>query len=472
MFNRLRTEFFFCLYVLILTLLPVQQVHCSTGITESVRLESTQIRRLDSIEPNSVLLFNGKQGKTWQLLGDNGSMSVYSLDDSFNTIWSWSPKPPRIQIAALYNVQHVDEEQGTCLATNRLGAGAVYRFSFRQGQTVDSALLELPKPPYHIVQDIATKHNKIAFTARVTASTSDTLFAYVVDTITKEHNVWKIPVSDDIDGVGGSAIRFVDTTVIVLWQERVTGFQYRVRIVVYGIESKSILHSVVLADIGSPRFEWQRIWVDDSLKCIGIIAVATKREAPVWGLQYWKFNVESGRVDSTAEFLPEYAFLQVDDMLVTDNGKLLGVGNVRDVDQYSFVLVESSSRGILFEYDSSGTLVGFRSMQDQRPTKLNSLYRDREELLVTGQAENGSSFVARINEVPSTSIEQDNPPAHDLIRHVAWFTIGGETIDKPSDGAFVRLRQCSGGCYHSDLNLFVDNVKIGVSKGADHNASP
>lgn len=441
---------------------PTRGMSCYQDITEETRCELTTLRTLDSIAPNSVLRWVGGNDATQMLLGDNGSMSVYGLDASFNTKWSWSPSLPQLRPAELFGVRLDAQGRGTCLATQRGSAGQVYRCVFREGLTIDAAPVPLPNPAYHVVQDVTTTERGVAFTARVSTPLSDSLFAYVVDTVNQTHHTWKVSVTEHGADIGGSAIRIIDTTVVVVWHEGRLGFDTQIQLVEYGLESQGLLHRAVLSDYGSPRFAWSRIWVDTAMHEVGILGVATQRGAPIWGVQRWSFNTITGRVDSAASYLPDLLYLKINDVRLERDRILHASGYVMDVDPVTFELMSSTSRGVLYSYDAEHDAVTFRSMREQRPTKLTSVRLDRDSILALAHGDDDLPIVARLHTAPPTSVSTDVRAIHDMTHHIAWYAISGAMVQSPSDGVFIDLRQCEVGCQHAELCLYNNGLRIGL----------
>lgn len=421
------------------------------GIEESLRVEPTILKTLDSIAPNTRLIFQAKRGQEVVLLGDDINMSLYGLDEYYTTQWSWTPKFSKFRYAGIAGVQMFGEGFGECLVGNRVTPSDVYRFSFIDGRTRDSTLLSLPKPPYHIIQSLDAKGRLIAFTALVQTHTSDTLFAYVVDTVSGWHSEWKVPVSAEIARINQSAIRIVDTTVVVYWQERVNGKDYRTRIQVKGIYSQVELQSVILSDVGDHKFQAQFIAVDEADASIVIFAQVTNRDEPRFGIQHWKLCVLSGELKSSREFLPKHTYLSISDAMITRSRDVIAVGSIIDVDPTTMQLVQSTSRGFLCQYDSVATMKRFLSMQDQRPSSISSLFQDHGDLLIVGQGVDRSHYIARIDEDRITSVSQSQEVDHKVLQHVGWYNISGRSLHHPDGGAVIELLQCSPGCFHSKL---------------------
>ncbi len=97
---------------MILVLVLLQMAVVSAGIDESVRVEPTILRVLDSIAPNTRLIFQAKRGQEIVLLGNNLNMSLYGFDESFNMRWSWTPKSSKIRYAGIAAVQMIGEGDG------------------------------------------------------------------------------------------------------------------------------------------------------------------------------------------------------------------------------------------------------------------------------------------------------------------------------------------------------------------------
>jgi hypothetical protein len=435
----------------ILVMVLLQMAVVSASIDETVRVEPTILRVLDSIAPNTRLIFQAKRGQEIVLLGNNLNMSLYGFDESYNTKWSWTPKSSKIRYAGIAAVQMISEGIGECLVGNRAVPSGIYRYSFADGRTLDSSLLTLPKPAYHIIQNIDAAGNLIAFTALVQTQTTDTLFAYIVDTVSGWHSVWKVPVTNDSVSIGESAIRIVDTSVIVYWQEHVNGMDYRNRIMVKGIYSEVEQHSVTLSDVGDHRYQAQFIEVDEADKSVVIFALATNRDEPRWGIQYWRYSIVSGELESVSEFLPKHTYLTLSDAMFSSDRNVSAVGSIIDVDPTSLQLIESTSRGFICEYDSAPSMKRFLSMQDQRPSSLSSLFKDQNGLFVIGQGIDQSHFIARIDEDRITSVVPSQLDDHKALQHIGWFDIVGRSIQHPESGAVIELLQCSPGCCHSRL---------------------
>ncbi len=437
--------------ILLLAMLQIHMTAAMAGIDESVRVAPTILKVLDSIAPNSRLLFQAKRGREFVLLGDNMNMTLYGISESYNTNWSWTPKSSKIRYAGIAGVRMFEEGFGECLVGNRVVPSDVYRYAFTDGRTRDSSLLPLPKPAYHIIQNIDAKGNLIAFTALVQTQTTDTLFAYIVDTVSGWHSVWEVPVSHDITSIGQSTIRIMDTSVVVYWQEFVHGKDYRNRILAKGIYSGVELQSVTLSDVNDHRFEARWIATDEVDASVVILAQATSKVEPRFGIQYWRLNLVTGKLESVTEFLPEHTYLTLSDAVFTKDRGVIAVGSVVDWDPTTQQLIQSTSRGFICEYDSIAKLKRFLSMQDQRPSSISSLYQDHSDLLVLGQSMNQSLFVARIDETGFTSVNQSEPGDHYALQHVAWYTILGHSLERPEGGAVIELLQCSHGCLHSKL---------------------
>jgi len=436
---------------MILVMVLLQMAVVSADIDESVRVEPTILRVLDSIAPNTRLIFQAKRGQEIVLLGNNLNMSLYGFDESFNMRWSWTPKSSKIRYAGIAAVQMIFEGIGECLVGNRAAPSDVYRYSFAGGRTLDSSLLTPPKPAFHIIQNIDAAGNFIAFTALVQTHTTDTLFAYIVDTVSGWHSVWKVPVTNDSVSISESAIRIVDTSVVVYWQEHVNDMDYRNRIMVKGIYSEVEQHSVTLSDVGDHRYQAQFIEVDEADKSVVIFARATNRDEPRWGIQYWRYSIVSGELKSVSEFLPKHTYLTLSDAMLSSDQNVSAVGSIIDVDPTSMQLIESTSRGFICEYDSTPRMKRFLSMQDKRPTSLSSLYQDQGKLFVLGQGVEQSHFIARIDEDRITSVDSGKPGDHEVLQHIGWYDILGRSLQNPEIGAVIELLQCSPGCFHSRL---------------------
>lgn len=421
------------------------------GIEESVRVEPAILKTLDSIAPNARLIFLAKRGQEIVLLGDDLNMSLYGLDESYTTQWSWTPKSSKIRYAGIAGVQMFEEGFGECLVGNRAVPRDVYRYSFVNGRTRDSTLLSLPKPANHIIENIDAKGRLVAFTALVQTLTSDTLFAYVVDTVSGWHSVWKVPVSADVSRINESAIRIVDTTVVVYWQEQVNVKDYRTRILVRGIHSQVELQSVILSDVGDHKYQARLIAVDDADTSIAILAQVTNRDEPRFGIQYWKLCVLSGELTSNSEFLPKHTYLSISDATITRSRDVIAVGSIIDVDPTTLQLIQSTSRGFLCQYDSVSTMKRLLSMQDQRPSSISSVFQDHDELLIVGQGVDRSHYIARIDEDRITSVSQSQVVDHKVLQHLGWYNISGQSLLRPDGGAVIELLQCSPGCFHSKL---------------------
>jgi hypothetical protein len=439
------------LTIVVMVLFQMATVTARGEVNETLRVEPTILRMLDSIQPNTRLIFQAKRGQEIVLLGDNLNMSLYGLDASFNTNWSWTPESSKFRFAGIAAVQMNSEGIGECLVGSRSLSSSVYRYSFADGRTLDSSLLTLPKPAYHIIQNIDAAGNIVAFTARVQTLTTDSLFAYVVDTVSGWHSVWRVPVTNDIRSIGESAIRIVDTSIVVYWQEQVNGIDYRNRIMVKGIHSEVEQHSVTLSDLGDHRYQAQFIETDESDRSIVILARATNRDEPRWGIQYWRYYIDSGELKSVCEFLPKLTYMTLSDAMISGDRDVSAVGSFLDVDPTTLQIIESTSRGFICDFDSAPTMKRFLSMQDQRPSSLSSLFRNQNELLVIGQGIDQYPFIARIDEDRITSVVQDQPGDHQALQHIGWFDIMGRSLQHPEGNGVIELLQCSLGCNHARL---------------------
>ncbi|MBZ0194077.1 MAG: hypothetical protein QY319_02600 [Candidatus Kapaibacterium sp.] len=424
------------------------------AIDESVRVEPTIMRVLDSIPPNKHSTFQTKVGREIVLMIDYFNMSLCGIDESsYTTNWSWAPQDSKIRFAAIAGVRMTGEGVGECLVADLEHASDLYRYTFKNGRTSDSSLLQLPKPAHLRIGSIDVKGSLIAFTTPVNTLTVDTLFAYVMDTVTGWHSEWKMQVTNDDDRLMGSTILFMDTTVVVLWREVESGMNYRYRIMVRGIYSEDELKAMVLSDADEFIYDVQFVGADETDGSVVIIAQATSRVEPRWGLQIWRYNVGSDELESVVEFLPKYTYPTVYGAMISNDGGVTAVGKILDYDPAANELIESSSRGFICEFDSALKIKQFLSMQDQRPSRLSSLYKDQNKLYVLGQGADQASFIARIDEDRITSVDSSKPGNHEALQHIGWYDVLGRSLQSPGNGAVVELLQCSSGCYHSRLLL-------------------
>ncbi|KAB2893591.1 MAG: hypothetical protein F9K28_08495 [Bacteroidetes bacterium] len=438
--------------VLVMLVLQITAVHAA--IDESVRVEPTILKVLDSIPPNKHLTFQTKVGREIVLLSDYFNMSLYGIDElSYTTNWSWAPQNSKIRYARISGVRMTGEGVGECLIVNLEYASDMYRYSFVNGRTRDSSLLQLPKPAHRRIGSIDGKGSLIAFTTPVSTLTADTLFAYCMDTVTGWHSEWKMQVTNDDDILMGSAILIMDTTVVVFWREVINSMEVRNRIMVRGMYSEDELKTMVWSDTGEFRYDVQFIGADETNGSIVIIASATSRVEPRWGLQIWRYNVGSGELKLVVEFLPKYTYPTVFDAMISNDGSVTAVGDILDYDPAAGELIESSSRGFICEFDSALKTKRFLSMQDQRPSRLSSLYKDQNKLYVFGQGADQAPFIARIDEDRITSADSGKPDDHEVLQHIEWYDILGRSLQNPENGAVIELLQCSPGCYHSRLLL-------------------
>ncbi len=423
------------------------------GINEAIKVEPTVLRVLDSIAPKSHLFFKAKVGEETVLLGDNLTMSLYGLDESYRTTWTWTPQSTKIKYAAFAGINITAEGVGTCLVGDRALPSEVYRYTYRSGKTIDSSLLQLPKPSHRKISSIHAVGSLIAFTVRVQTLTNDTLYAYILDTATGWNNTWKVPVANDAMSVTGNAIRISDTSVVVCWQEQINGKEYRSRIMVQGFNSENAALPVTLSDVGDHRFQFNVIEVDEADKSIVILALVTNRDEPRWGIQYWRYGIVTGELISVTEFLPQHSYLTIHDAMISNDGSVTAVGSIRDVDSTTVQLIESTSRGFICEYDTVPRIKRFLSMQDQRPTTLSSLCRDGDKLLVLGQGADQTHFIASVDEDRVTNITSTQEGDHTGLHHIGWFDTLGRSLQRPEGGAVIEVLQCSNGCYHSRVLL-------------------
>jgi hypothetical protein len=375
-----------------------------------------------------------------------------------------------MSLAELFNVNlSEDGRGGECLVVDREAPFTVYRHSFQDGRTTSTAAVTLPKPVHEKVLCVDGRNGLLVcitgFLTRVESRFTDSLYAYVIDTVSGRHLKWPVPVTEGIMAVDELAIRIVDNIVCVYSLEHVGGNAYHSSLATYDVTTGRLLRAFDLSEVGSDRYQLQKIVVDEPTHTILIMARATSRDKPAFGLQYWKIDLENGIVDSTKDYLPPYTHLNVHDAILTEDKRVIGVGSIWDINQPSMQIIKPSARGCMFEYAPDGTLKRFVSMQDQRPTRLTSVFVQQQDVFVCGNNKNGTPFIGKVDESCISSINSDGHSEHVPIQHVAWYSVVGQCLERPTTGTFIEVYQCSDGCCHTLLNSFVNGERIGLGGG-------
>lgn len=444
-----------------LVVLLTSSFACASEINESIRFLPTQVRRIDSIPAESQLLLHQKLDGASIFVEKSLSMSLFSFNDSFSRNWHWTPKSNNIRFPVLYGIRIDDDGMGgSCLLTSRDNPYNLYRYSFKMGATTDSAMLNLSKATPHMILDVATNGNLIAIAALSRTISSDTAFTYVIDTTSGRSQVWSVPLPGNGMGLQDARVCLLDSVVLMYWHLHIGGSSYTNHVVVYNTRTGDVVHRLDLTNESSPRIQVRTVMPDASNQIVRLVGVATRNDRPLFGVQNWTIDLRNGSVDSSAEYFSEFLLLSLDDAFVTDKKEMIAVGRVVDIDRISATPIEPSSRGIMIEWDSSGRVKRCMSMQEQRPTRLNTAYIDRQQVFVGGKDVQGLQFVGLVDEGLVTKVQTSNVVHHDPDSHVAWYSVSGGLVLTPSDGAYVEVFRCNEGCLHSRLCLFRDSLRI------------